>query len=419
MGGNAFRTVVPDAVFPRMPPAVYTALKSVLLPTLASLYEHVVVPRETPEKADHGDLDFVVTGPREGLTHEEVKTSLRASHSVPMDGPRTSNFAIPLGAFEDVARAWENSPAEEYSATEGAAVFFQVDVNVCADHAQWERTVFHHSYGDLGLILGLLVQPAGLSLGVYGLKLIDPVGSPPQTFYLSTSMSDVLRFVGLSMHRWEQGFATQDEIFYWVATSPFAIPLAERLKARDPQLPAKDKVEARPMRQRFVTFMQTHDFTSIPTPETSVFAVLGDKNEKLQVALRYFGRDKQHAACLYASRAAKRAKEVLNGKNVQDWTGITGMPVRFVLDETKERLGPGLAATRLPDGGEVPAWQGSLLDMSDDDVQALVVGVKEELDAAGKLAFDWRAAKAAKLERKKQEEHKASAAVDSDIPVIV
>ncbi|KAI0670856.1 hypothetical protein C8Q78DRAFT_1032324 [Trametes maxima] len=405
MGGNAFKTVVPDATFPRMPPAVYSALKATLLPALAPLYEHVIVPREAPEKADYGDLDFVVSGPREGLTHEEVKASLRASHSVRMDGPRTSNFAIPLDAFEDVARAWRDSPAADHSTGTGAAVLFQVDVNVCADHAQWERTVFHHSYGDLGLILGLLVQPAGMSLGIYGLKLIDPVGSPLQTFYLSTSMSDILKFLGLAMERWEKGFTTQDEVFHWIATSPFAIPLAERLEARDPQLSAKGKVEARPMRQRFVTFMQTHEFSPPSTPEASIFAALGNKDAKVQEALRYFGKDKQHAAYVYASRAAKRAKEVLNGRNVQEWTGVMGMPVRFVLDETKERLAAGQTSTGIPDGSEVPAWQSSLLNMSDNEVKALVVSVKEELDAAGKLVFDWQAAKAAKLE--KQGQHKA------------
>lgn len=43
-------------------------------------------------------------------------------------------------------------------------------------------------------------------------------------------------------------------------------------------------------------------------------------------------------------------------------------------------------------------WQGDIGGR-----RVLTVAVKEELDAAGKLEFDWRAAKAAKLERKKQQ----------------
>ncbi len=176
MGGNAFKALVPHGSFPRMPPPVYNTLKAALLPPLKTLYSRVVVAREAPAKADYGDLDFVVSGPCEGLTHAAVKDALRAAHSVPMAGPRISNYAIALDAFEDVALACKNcaksgeGPAEFASEPEGA-VYFQVDVNVCADDTQLERTVFYSSYGDLGLMLGLLVQTAGLSLGIYGLKV--------------------------------------------------------------------------------------------------------------------------------------------------------------------------------------------------------------------------------------------------------
>lgn len=176
MGGNAFKAIVPHGHFPRMPPPVYNALKTALIPPLKSVYSRVVVAREAPEKADYGDLDIVVSGPREGLTHAAVKEALRAAHSVPMPGPRISNFAIAMEAFEDVANACKTCAAAgegpaEFASDVNGSVFFQVDVNVCADDVQLERTVFYSSYGDLGLMLGLLVQTAGLSLGIYGLKV--------------------------------------------------------------------------------------------------------------------------------------------------------------------------------------------------------------------------------------------------------
>lgn len=49
----------------------------------------------------------------------------------------------------------------------------QVDVNVCRDRAEWERTVFFHGYGDLGMILGLIAKNAGLALGEKGLKVLS------------------------------------------------------------------------------------------------------------------------------------------------------------------------------------------------------------------------------------------------------
>ncbi|KAI8994117.1 hypothetical protein BD414DRAFT_513724 [Trametes punicea] len=415
MGGNAFKTLIPDASFPRMPPRVYEALKLSLMPIVQSLYARAVIPREAPEKADYGDLDFVVCGPRDGLTPDGVQAALRATHSASMPGNRTSNFAIAMDAFEDVMRAWKDCAADGQDrsrpdiAEEGVNVYFQVDVNVCADHAQLERTVFCHSYGDLGLILGLLVQTAGLSLSIYGLKLAEPVGNPPRTFYLSTSMSDILSFLGLSMDRWERGFATQEEIFRWVASSPFAIPLAERLKCNDGRPLARNRVEARQMRQKFITYLQEHEYRSLSETaiETSVFATFADKGEKIDAALRYFGKDVEHRALLYREQAGLRARAMLNGRNVQEWTGITGVPARLILDEVKNRLARrvlGLGDSESQVAGEVPAWQRALLDMSDDDVRTFITHVKEEMDAAGKLEYDWRAAKAAKLERKKLKE---------------
>ncbi|KAI0372116.1 hypothetical protein BV20DRAFT_964203 [Pilatotrama ljubarskyi] len=433
MGGNAFKAIISDAAFPRMPPAVYNALKTTLLPLVRSLYTHVTVPPEAPGKADYGDLDFVVSGPREGLTHEDVRSTLRAAHSVPMPGNRTSNFAIAMDAFQEVARACRDYAARPQDpspfASGDANLFFQVDVNVCADRVQQEQTVFYSSYGGLGLMIGLLVQTAGLSFGVYGLKLADPIGSPLRTFYLSSSTSDVLAFVGLSTDKWKRGFATQDELFSWVASSPFAVPLAARLKSHDSRPSAKQRVEERPMRQNFVKFLQEHDFTpqgggdAGSEATSSIFAKLEGRAEKLEAALQYFGKYEEYTAILRAARAQDRSKAVLNGKNVMEWTGVSGAPVRFILDEAKERLAARLAPAGAEEWGadrEVPAWQRALLDMSDEEVRTLLVSVKEELDVAGKLEFDWRAAKAAKLERKKQKEAEAAgAAVGEDQAVTV
>lgn len=310
MGGNAFKAIVPHGYFPRMPPPVYNALKTALIPPLKSIYSRVVVAREAPEKADYGDLDIVVSGPRDGLTHAAVKDALRAAHSVPMPGPRISNFAIAMDAFEDVANVWKSCAATGEGAAESAgtpdgSVYFQVDVNVCADDVQLERTVFYSSYGDLGLMLGLLAQTAGLSLGIYGLKvraavlcerpglslrpiqLADPIGSPLQTFYLSDDIARVLAFLGLSMERWEQGFETQDEVVRWVASSPFARALAARLQSGESKLSLKERSEGRPMRQKFIDYLQAEDIPDDESePNLSVFAMSCDRVDKIDAALR-------------------------------------------------------------------------------------------------------------------------------------
>lgn len=48
---------------------------------------------------------------------------------------------------------------------------YQVDVHVCMDKDEWDRIMFYHSYGDLGMILGVVSRNVGLYLGSKGLKV--------------------------------------------------------------------------------------------------------------------------------------------------------------------------------------------------------------------------------------------------------
>ncbi len=159
MGGNAFNVLLPNASFPRMPPQVYLDLKAKLTPTLQTLYSIVAIPPEAPEKPDHGDLDAVVCGPCDGLVHEDVRRALKSTCSIPLEGNRTSNFAIPVESLE---LGWPTPSKEAY---------VQVDVRVCANAQDWERAVLFSSYGDTGMMLGLLARSMHLSMGSSGLRV--------------------------------------------------------------------------------------------------------------------------------------------------------------------------------------------------------------------------------------------------------
>jgi hypothetical protein len=203
MGGNAFGAVLKASSFPRLPPAVYAALKSRLLPKIQSLYSFVAVPIEAPEKPDYGDLDFVVACPKFEIipsngvlinhTHEVVQETIGARFLNPMDGNRTSNFAVPVAQGEWGQLGHRLDETAKRSDAEAGEIFYQVrvrmvvpyksdlivdnqvDVNVCTDRAEWERVVFFHGYGDLGMILGLIAKNAGLALGEKGLKVLVSV----------------------------------------------------------------------------------------------------------------------------------------------------------------------------------------------------------------------------------------------------
>lgn len=149
-----------------MPAPVYDQLKERSLKRVRELYPFVTVPKEAPEKPDYGDLDILVLGEPNAplVTHAQVQEALGASHAIPFSGARTSHYAVPVSQEDWPSNGGGVDQEERY---------FQVDVHVCEDRADFDAIEFFHSYGDLGMILGLLIRTGGLSLGTHGLKVRD------------------------------------------------------------------------------------------------------------------------------------------------------------------------------------------------------------------------------------------------------
>jgi len=156
MGGKAFLEILPGSTFPRMDNATYLALKSLQTERLKQYFQMIAVPRAAPEKETHGDLDFVVSQPINGRpTPEQLKGLLGATSYI--GGGPAVNFAVPL-----------SPPSSGENQEQG---FYQIDITYCCDEAELKRIIFFQSYGDLGMILGLLARAIGLSLGLHGLKV--------------------------------------------------------------------------------------------------------------------------------------------------------------------------------------------------------------------------------------------------------
>jgi hypothetical protein len=165
MGGKAFAQLHPSAKFPRMPPSVYLSLKTRVLPRIAELYTHIGVPYEAPQKIDHGDLDIIVAQPITGeeVPYEQVRKALGAALSIPLDGFRTSNFAVPLQPEDFISMGIEDSDSE--------VVFYQIDIHVCETKEDMDQHIFYHSYGDLGMLIGVTARGVGLTCSSNGLKV--------------------------------------------------------------------------------------------------------------------------------------------------------------------------------------------------------------------------------------------------------
>jgi len=130
MGGSAFGAILSTTAFPRLPPAVYKALKARLYPKLADLYTWVGVPVEAPEKVDHGDLDLLVAIPKPPrmtlVSHEDVKEAIGAKFAIPMDGNRTSNYAVPVQLGEWGTLGHADDEEQKRIASEDSEIYYQV-----------------------------------------------------------------------------------------------------------------------------------------------------------------------------------------------------------------------------------------------------------------------------------------------------
>ncbi|KAF6755919.1 hypothetical protein DFP72DRAFT_1118832 [Ephemerocybe angulata] len=341
MGGSAFQSLLGKEAFPRIPPAVYAALKSRMLSRVSELYSFVTVPVEAPEKRDYGDLDLLVAGPKpragthgtdlEGdgdarnvvtISHAVVQEALGAKHAMPMDGFRTSNYAVPVqqGEWKKFGCSLEEEASR--SVSPNSEIFYQVDIHVCKDEAEWARINFFHSYGDMGMMLGLITRNIGLRLGEHGLKL--PV-SQHQPLMLSDSFDEILPFLGLDKGTFDKGFRTKEEVFEWVASVRFFDPRFFRSSGEGITKVKQD----RKMYREFVQWVNEHNQKADSDdldgdPRTSGRQL--DINEtimKVQAqALIFFDKKAEHESRTLARQNREKVRKTFCGHNIRDWTEL-------------------------------------------------------------------------------------------------
>ena len=162
-----------------MSPAFYDSLKARIVPRLEALYHLVAVPPEAPGKLDHGDLDIMVCQPKnikegiplsECVTFAEIEQTLGSVHSNPLPGDRTSNFAIPIQQDEVQYFAVDQEAIGE-GKLDPAQLYIQIDLHFCEDIDSWKSRILFQSYGELGMILGMMAKNVGLTWTAGGLKV--------------------------------------------------------------------------------------------------------------------------------------------------------------------------------------------------------------------------------------------------------
>lgn len=216
-------------------------------------------------------------------------------------------------------------------------------------------------------------------------------------------------FLGLSMDRWKQGFFAEEDIFLWLASSRFYNP-HRMLRHEESLSRGKTKAaEDRPMYQRFLNFSRSQ---AIATTRRM------DPGNVPSDAVDFFGKRALYTVLLRVAEIKSHVKTNFTGVLVTKWTGLEGMLVHLTMKEVRQQLGgdelltmvSGIPLDSLPVGDvntvhlTLRVWESTMYGLSADEIKQMAVRVKGELEAEGKLKYDWRAAKQKKAEGTEQKQ---------------
>ena len=159
---------------------------------------------------------------------------------------------------------------------------------------------------------------------------------------LSNSVSNILRFFGLSTSALDRGFKSSSELFGWIQTSKFFVPrvLLETAKAIH-----INHVEKRITYQAFLAYTQSLSASGAAAsrPAPSPVAVI-------QEALVFFGKKAEYDEVVQANVTRIAYRNKFTGKLVMKWTGLYGEIVSEVMKGVRDRIGDaGIVSNKLED----------------------------------------------------------------------
>ncbi|QDS69409.1 hypothetical protein FKW77_004945 [Venturia effusa] len=246
MGGHAFCKPVVDkngriqpALYtPRLPPRVYEAMKDFVKGKLEVLFNHVVIPIEHPEKADHGDVDVLVCGFKDGLCSERKIFDLRAAIALQLgadeprswcDGNQTGFFAVSVPPSIRRLASVSEPDSEESMLGSSSQYWVQIDVQIVRAEAQlgWHR--FRIDHATLQPILTLGLRPAGFIFMNDGFYIRIPGPDRPfgekypktPLIFLTSDVSQLLQFLGLPLEPYCKAFNSCETYWSWVSSARY------------------------------------------------------------------------------------------------------------------------------------------------------------------------------------------------------
>ena len=175
-------------------------------------------------------------------------------------------------------------------------------------------------YGDLGMIVGMLVRGISMKFGHTGLS----ISIENHKLKLSRSLPDILQFLGYDVEQWRLGFTTEKEIFDFITSSKYfqtklfrkddGLDLIESENERSVwNRDVRKRHEKRPMFSRFVAYVQT-----LPVDCGNI-----DLYEIRKQAFQYFDKEEEAKVIELKIQQNKRIKTKFNGSLVREWSNGT------------------------------------------------------------------------------------------------
>jgi hypothetical protein len=96
----------------------------------------------------------------------------------------------------------------------------QVDLITCSSK-NFEANYHYLSFNDLGNMMGRITQKLGLKYGQEGLWYNHYFKEGKAKIAVSQNFPKIFEFLGFDYKRWQEGFETLEDIFDYVATSPY------------------------------------------------------------------------------------------------------------------------------------------------------------------------------------------------------
>jgi hypothetical protein len=253
------------------------------------------------KKADHGDLDIVVSSDFfDTWTHEEVKDAIGAVAMIRNNS--TTSYAVPVGNKH-----------------------FQVDL-IAVNPESFDFAANYFAWNDLGNLLGRIAHRMGFKFGHDGLwYVLRDAGDPVRVIdnvLITRDFDTAIGFLGYDSERFHTGFKTLNEIFEYTLTSPFSMPEIYLLENRNSVSRRRDA--KRPTYTAFLQFLETKTDgqTLVKTNQDQKMAFKREQTIRAMDAFPEF-YESIHSLLVEYDLKSQYAS-VYNGNIVMSVTGLEG-----------------------------------------------------------------------------------------------